>query len=58
MSDQIAKKRSSKLYFKANGRISTYKCIAKGLEYERIIDYLALNECKARTQNVVCLVAS
>ena len=49
MSDQIAKKRSSKLYFKANGRISTYKCIAKGLEYERIIDYLALNECKART---------
>ena len=35
---QINRKRSTKLYFKATGKISVYRCITKGLQPERIVD--------------------
>jgi hypothetical protein len=58
MTDQIEKKRSSKLYYKASGKMATYKCISKCFDVERVIDYLALGECKMRIQTVVAMIAT
>ena len=48
MNDQIGKKRTNTLLFKAHGKMSVYKCFSKGIEYDRIVDYLVMNETKMR----------
>ena len=53
---QIKMKRSTKLYFKAVGRLSAYHSITKGLKCERIVDYLGIAVCKMRVQQVLNMI--
>lgn len=52
---QTAKKRSMRLYFTNVGRVAAYKCITKGLQYEHVIEYLAIALVKSRTWELVYL---
>jgi hypothetical protein len=55
---QVLKKRSQKLYFTAVGQLACYKCITKGLDYERTVDYLSLNMCKYRIWQLMSQVCN
>ena len=55
--EEIGKKRSSKLYFKAQGKISAYRCIVKGFPCERVVDYMGIIICKLRIQQILGLIA-
>ena len=56
--EDLAKKRSSKLYFKAQGKISAYRCIVKGFPCERVVDYMGIIICKLRIQEILGLIAN
>jgi len=43
------------LYFSAIGQKSAYKCIVKGLMFEHIVEYLAMNLVKIRICEIVYL---
>ena len=53
----MQKKRIAKAHYKSLGKVSAYRTIVKSLPCERIIDYLILGLTKARTQDIVQLVA-
>ena len=55
---QVLKKRSQKLYFVAMGQIACYKCITKGLGYERALDYLGINVCRYRMWKLMGIVCN
>ena len=55
--EEIGKKRSSKLYFKAQGKISAYRCIVKGFPCERVVDYMGIIICKLRIEQILGLIA-
>ena len=55
--EEIEKKRSSRLYFKAQGKISAYRCIVKGFPCERVVDYIGIILCKMRIQQILGLIA-
>lgn len=38
------------------GQIATYKCINKGLDFEHVIDYLGIGNCKLRTWETICMM--
>ena len=46
--EKIERKRVTKTYFKALGKVSAYNTIVKSLPCERIIDYLMIGMTKAR----------
>lgn len=45
----------SRLYFSNVGRASAYKCITKGLNYEHVIEYLAISLAQSRVWELVYL---
>ena len=55
--DKIQRKRVTKTYFKAYGKVSAYNIIVKSLPCERIIDYLMIGMAKMRVQEIIAMVA-
>ena len=55
---QVLRKRSDKLFFMSVGQLASYKCISKGLNYERSIDYLGLSVCRYRMWKLMGLVCN
>ena len=55
--ERIQRKRVTKTYFKALGKVSAYNTIVKSLPCERIIDYLIIGMTKARSQEIIQMVA-
>ena len=55
MHSNIEKKRASRIFMQSTGKVSTYKCITKGIEFEHIIDYLLMTLCKLRTWETISL---
>ena len=56
--EHIVKKRSSKLYFMALGKMAVYKCISKGLEPIYLTNYLAMALAKLRVLELFELVSN
>ena len=53
--ENILNLRSNKLYFKAYGQLCVHKCIARGLDFIHIVDYLNIGLTKVRTWETMSL---
>lgn len=52
------KKRCSKLYFMALGKLAVYKCISKGLNPKYLTNYLAMALAKFRIFELLEMVSN